>query len=99
MCHLFRSTFSPLRLPKILTTYYKQLRQYSPVHYFDQHNVWTISQYKDVVEVLKSPEIFSSFETASFEKTLLGADPPQHTHTPSRPIWSKIDKKSESCLP
>ena len=59
--------------------YYKKLRRHAPVHYFKRDEYWTVSRYRDVVEVLQNPSVFSSVEVGSFEGTLTGCDPPQHT--------------------
>ncbi len=59
--------------------YYKKLRRHAPVHYFKEDEYWAVSRYRDVIEVLKNPAIFSSVEVGSFEETLAGSDPPQHT--------------------
>jgi cytochrome P450 len=59
--------------------YYAELRRHAPVHFFPQHGFWTVSRYAEVMNVLRQPNIFSSAGAASFEDTLLGADPPAHT--------------------
>jgi cytochrome P450 len=59
--------------------YYHQLRESSPVHRFDHPERWAVSRWADVVEVLQSPDRFSSLINAVFSKTIVGADPPAHT--------------------
>jgi len=59
--------------------FYAALREDAPVHFFEELGVWTVSRYADVMAVFKRPDLFSSVGAASFESTLLGADPPGHT--------------------
>lgn len=41
---------------------YAWLREHAPVHYLEDHDVWLVSRYDDVVRVLRDPETFSSRE-------------------------------------
>ena len=40
--------------------YYSVLRQHAPVHWIEPFGFWVVSRYDDVLNVLKSPELFSS---------------------------------------
>lgn len=59
--------------------YYKEIRNYSRAHHFEQLGLWAVGGYEDVNHILKSPQHFSSATMASFDPTLWGADPPHHT--------------------
>jgi cytochrome P450 len=39
---------------------YRELRERAPLHHSPASNTWTVSRYEDVVEVLRSPQRFSS---------------------------------------
>ena len=39
---------------------YARLRRESPVHYLDDHDLWVVTRYADVMRVVRSPEVFSS---------------------------------------
>jgi cytochrome P450 len=58
---------------------YAQLRRESPLCPRGPFGSYLISRFADVVYVLRNPEIFSSTHMASVDRTLLGADPPEHT--------------------
>jgi cytochrome P450 len=58
---------------------YARLRREAPVHVDSDHGHWLISRYEDVTRVLKAPDAFSTIGVASFERSLLGNDPPRHT--------------------
>lgn len=59
--------------------HYRELRSAAPVHLFPEQGFWAVSRYRDVVSVLKRPDLFSSSVMAAFDSCLLGADPPAHT--------------------
>src|SRR5205807_1209995 len=56
---------------------YDELRKNHRIHYDPVRDLWTVSRYADAVRVLKSPDDFTS-ALASFESTLLGAEPQAH---------------------
>lgn len=58
---------------------YRRLRAHSPVHWIPGTSTVVVSRYRDCVEVLRSPERFSSEAQGAVDPTLLGADPPAHT--------------------
>ena len=58
---------------------YAALRKTCPVQYFRKRKVWTVSRYRDVLDVLNRPNLFLSSGLEGVEKTLVGADGPEHT--------------------
>jgi cytochrome P450 len=58
---------------------YRELRDHAPVHFSPEANVWCVSRYDDVQQVLKSPEVFSS--RAMFTMLMNGGneEPPRLT--------------------
>lgn len=60
-------------------SYYAALREQCPVFYSQKNNLWIISRYNDVANVLKNSNDYSSSPFAEVEPLLLGADPPEHT--------------------
>jgi cytochrome P450 len=63
---------------------YTRLRASPAIHHDRRRNWWIASRYDDVTRVLKNDQEFSAVGAASFESTLLGADPPQHTNVRRR---------------
>jgi cytochrome P450 len=79
--------------------YYETLRELGPVVYLRKYNVWAVSRYEDVTEVLKDATTFCSSGGASIKNyfkekpwrtpsLILEADPPLHTRT--RAILTRI---------
>lgn len=59
--------------------YFAQLRREGAVVHFAEQEVWIVTQLGAAAEILRRPDVFSSVGRASFENTLIGADPPRHT--------------------
>jgi cytochrome P450 len=59
--------------------YFAQLRREGAVVHFPDQQVWIVTQLGAASETLRRPDMFSSVGRASFENTLIGADPPRHT--------------------
>ncbi|MDO8435020.1 MAG: cytochrome P450 [Candidatus Binatus sp.] len=69
--------------------YYAQLRQHAPVYQVEGAGMWAVSRYDDVLEVLKSPDRFSSkilmtallgdLNPVPNASNLIASDPPVHT--------------------
>jgi len=78
---------------KNLYANYSLFRERDPVQYFPERNLWAVSRYKDVLDVLKNPGIFSS-TGRKVEPSLIGADPPAHTRV--RRIVSRFQKLTSS---
>lgn len=73
-------------------SYYAQLREEAPVHFF-QSGFYTINRYKDVVAALKRTDLFSS-HTGVWQSAPVGEDAPLHTKL--RKIASRILAKQKS---
>jgi cytochrome P450 len=62
---------------------YAALREHSPVHHVEEHDIWVLSRYEDVLSAVRNPEVFSSNQGNSYERRpvpmLVGLDPPEHT--------------------
>ena len=43
---------------------YRKLRDEAPVHWAPQSELWCVSRYEDVAQVLRTPEVFSSVNAA-----------------------------------
>jgi cytochrome P450 len=71
------STFFRSDFRKDPYAYYSFLRRQSPIHFFDT-GFWALSKYKDVVNALKRPDIFSC-RTGILPGTPPGEDAPLHT--------------------
>lgn len=67
---------------------YRELRNLGPVVYIPRHDLYAVTRYDDVKAVLGDWEAFSSAQGPVFNDTLnpqfngslLGSDPPNHTH-------------------
>ncbi len=69
--------------------FYADLRRQTPVFHVAARRMWTVSRHADVSFALRRPELFSSSVNADgkdlpAEQTLLGSDPPAHTHLRKR---------------
>jgi cytochrome P450 len=71
------NVFSRSEFYKDPYAFYAALRAQGPVHHFDA-GFWTLCRYKDVVEALERPDLFSS-DTGVSKSTPPGEDPPLHT--------------------
>jgi cytochrome P450 len=58
--------------------YYSEMRRHSPVHWFEQHQLWAVTRYEDIVEILKRPDVFIVPREGVDLKTILNADPSDH---------------------
>lgn len=63
--------------------WYRWLRREAPCYYSAEHDIWIVSRYDDVVDVLRNVEVFSSTLGVGYERRhtrdLVSADPPEHT--------------------
>ncbi|MGH7961007.1 MAG: cytochrome P450 [Candidatus Binatia bacterium] len=70
--------------------YYAYLRKHAPAYQIPNMGLWAVSRYDDVMKVLRTPQIFSSFGFFSFfmgdldpflpeAPPIIGVDPPDHT--------------------
>lgn len=66
-------------LPQNPYPLYQRLRLDHPVQFDQGTEAWWVTRYDDVRRVLRESQAFSTQGVASFESTLLGADPPAHT--------------------
>jgi cytochrome P450 len=71
------NVFSRSEFYKDPYAFYAALRAEGPVHYFDA-GFWTLCRYKNVVEAMERPDLFSS-DTGVSKSTPPGEDPPLHT--------------------
>jgi len=46
--------------------YYAELRERAPAYYVESADAWAVSRYDDVLRVLKTPEVFSSYAMQEF---------------------------------
>jgi cytochrome P450 len=51
---------------------YRRLRDEAPVHYNEQRRIWSVTRFDDVMQVLKTPEVFSS--RAMFTMVMAGGN-------------------------
>ncbi len=63
--------------------HYAWLREHSPVHHVEEHDIWVVSRYADLVSAVRNVGVFSSNQGNSYERRpvpmLVGLDPPEHT--------------------
>ena len=63
--------------------FFAALRKKSPVHHVEDHDIWVVSRYDDLVKAVRTTSVFSSNQGNSYERRpvpmLVGLDPPQHT--------------------
>lgn len=52
--------FDPLALQDDPYPLYRRLRDEAPVHHAPQRGIWSVTRFDDVMEVLRTPEVFSS---------------------------------------
>ncbi|TMA36062.1 MAG: cytochrome P450 [Deltaproteobacteria bacterium] len=52
--------FDPLAAHADPYPIYRRLRDEAPVHYNEQRRLWSVTRFDDVMQVLKTPELFSS---------------------------------------
>jgi cytochrome P450 family 142 subfamily A polypeptide 1 len=63
---------------------YRWLRDHSPVHWDPVHQIWGISRYDDVMDIEKSPALYSSFNGSrpsidqSADRSMINLDDPDH---------------------
>lgn len=63
-------------------SHYKRLRERDPVFFNESRGAWTLTRYKDMVEVLRDDERFSAERgpvQGDGPRSMLGSDPPHHT--------------------
>jgi cytochrome P450 len=62
---------------------YDWLRREHPVYYNERHDFWALSRYRDVVQAVRAPELFSSAKGVGLDKryglSMIAHDPPDHT--------------------
>lgn len=62
---------------------YAWLRAEAPVYHVEEHDIWVLSRYDDILHAVRHPEVFSSNQGVSFERRpvpmLVAIDPPEHT--------------------
>ncbi|MCU0270755.1 MAG: cytochrome P450 [Acidimicrobiales bacterium] len=62
---------------------YAWLRSEAPVYHVEEHDIWVLSRYEDILQAVRRPEVFSSNQGVSFERRpvpmLVAIDPPDHT--------------------
>lgn len=63
--------------------HYARLRAEHPVYHVEEHDIWVVSRYADLVEAARNVEVFSSNQGNSYQRRpvpmLVGLDPPEHT--------------------
>jgi len=63
--------------------FFAALREKSPVHHVQEHDIWVVSRYDDLVKAVRNTGVFSSNQGNSYERRpvpmLVGLDPPEHT--------------------
>ncbi|MFN7150335.1 MAG: cytochrome P450 [Microthrixaceae bacterium] len=63
--------------------YFAALREKAPVYHVEEHDIWVVSRYDDLVSAARNVEVFSSNQGNSYERRpvpmLVGLDPPEHT--------------------
>src|SRR5437763_4988736 len=63
--------------------HYKALRERDPIHFNEARDSWTLTRYKDMVEVLRDDERFSAERGGpnmeDVPRSMLNSDPPSHT--------------------
>ncbi len=63
--------------------HYARLRADHPVYHVEEHDIWVVSRYADLVSAARNVEVFSSNQGNSYERRpvpmLVGLDPPEHT--------------------
>jgi cytochrome P450 len=59
--------------------HYGELPSRAPIQLCSEQGFWAVSRYRDVISVLRRPDLFSSSVMSAFDRCLLGADPPAHT--------------------
>lgn len=84
--------FDPFAPPEDPYPIYRRLRDEAPVHHSSGRRIWSVTRYDDVMQVLESPEVFSS--RAMF--TLLLAGGSEKLPPPSwgflRMLWLMVTK-------
>lgn len=63
--------------------HYRWMRDEDPVHHVEEHDIWVVSRYDDLVAAARDVATFSSNQGNSYEwrpvPMLVGLDPPEHT--------------------
>lgn len=63
--------------------HFARLRAEAPVYHVQEHDIWVVSRYEDLVAAARNVEVFSSNQGNSYERRpvpmLVGLDPPEHT--------------------
>lgn len=63
--------------------YFERLRAEAPLYHVEDHDIWVVSRYDDLVTAARNVEVFSSNQGNSYERRpvpmLVGLDPPEHT--------------------
>jgi cytochrome P450 len=62
---------------------YAWLREHAPVFHVEEHDLWIVSRYADLLSAVRNTAVFSSNQGNSYERRpvpmLVGLDPPEHT--------------------
>lgn len=62
-------------------SWYKKMRNESPVYYDEEAKIWDVFLYEDIVKILKNPKIFSSErknKNIPTSNSIIAMDPPRH---------------------